>query len=129
MGSSPAWVRREILKKAEKLFQGNSSKKVDPEKEKARNDIHRYFGTEKFSPSVKKYMKQYGLPEDWSTLMLLLDYRDGEVMEEVIGILQKLNESQGPEERQGFRSKLNIIAMTTKDDHVRLIAENTLKSL
>ena len=128
-GSSPAWVRKEILKKAEKLFQGNVGKKVDHEKEKAKNDIHRFFGTEKFSPAVKKYLKQYGLPEDWGTLLLLLDYKDGAVMEEAIGMLQKLYEGQGLEERQGFRSKLNIIAMTTKDDHVRLVVERAVGAL
>ena len=128
-GSSPAWVRKEILKKAEKLFQGNAGKKADPEKEKASNDIHRFYGTDKFSPAVKKYLKQYGLPEDWSTLMLLLDYKDGTVMQEAFGMLQKLYEVQGLEERQGFRSKLNIIAMTPKDDLVRVVVERALGSL
>ena len=122
MGSSPAWVRKEILKKAEKLFKGGSAK-VDPQKEKAKREIHQYFGSEKFSPSVKRYLSQYGLPEDWGTLMLLLDYKDGSVAEEAIGVLRKLYESQGLEEKQGFRSKLNIIAMTTKDDQLRMIAE------
>jgi hypothetical protein len=44
-------------------------------------------------------------------------------------MLQKLYEGQGLEEKQGFRSKLNIIAMTTKDDQLRLLAESTLQAL
>lgn len=129
MGSSPAWVRKEILKQAEKLFQGNATKPVDPQKEKAKSEIHKYFGTEKFLASVRRYLKQYGLPEDWRSLMLLLDYKDCGVVEEVIGALRKLYEGQGLEARQGFRSKLNIIAMTTKDDRLRLLAENTHQEL
>lgn len=129
MGSSPAWVRKEILKKAEKLFQGGAAKQIDPQKEKALAEIHTCFGTDRFAASVKRYLKQYGLPEDWGTLMLLLDYKDGAVVEEAIAALRKLYESQGLQERQGFRSKLNIIAMTTKDDRLRLVAETAYQEL
>ncbi len=130
MGSSPAWVRKEILKKAEKLFQGGgAAKQVDPQKQKALAEIHKHFGTDKFTSSVKKYMRLYGLPEDWGTLMLLLDYKDSQVVEEAISALRKLYEKQGLQERQGFRSKLNIIAMTTKDERLRLVAESTYQEL
>lgn len=126
---SSRWVRKQILREAEKLFQGGRSKKVDPEKEKARNEIHRHFGTPKFIQAVKSYLKQYGLPEDWSTLMLLVDYREPETAMQAIQALAKLYPSQGLIEQQGFRSKLNIIAMTTKDDALRQCAEEAAASL
>jgi len=124
-GQSSRWVRKQILREAERLFKGNRSKKVDPEQEKVRNEIHRTFGTKKFDPSVRKYLKEYGLPDDWSTLMLLLDSKEPATVMQSIQSLKALYPEQGLEEQQGFRSKLNIISMTTKDDELRLCAEQT----
>ena len=56
--TSSRWMRKQILREAEKLFQGGRTKKADPEQEKARNEIHRHFGTAKLTPAVKKYIKQ-----------------------------------------------------------------------
>ena len=118
-------MRKQILREAERLFQGNRSKKVDPDQEKAKNEIHRFCGTKKFEPSVRKYLKEYGLPDDWSTLMLLLDSKDVGTVIDAIQSLKVLYPGQGLEEQQGFRSKLNIISMTTKDDELRCCAEET----
>ncbi len=125
-GQSPKWVRKEILREADKLFQGKRGKKLNPEQETARNDIHRTVGSKKFDGMVRKYLKSYGFPEDWSTLMLLLDCKDPETIENAIEKLKNLCPDQGLEEQRGFRSKLNIIAMTTKNDELRLCAEETV---
>ncbi len=122
-GQSPRWVRKQILREAERLFQGKRGPKMSPEQEKAKNEIHRTFGTKKFDPAIRKYMKEYGLPEDWSTLMLLLDSKDAGVALQALQALKDLYPNQGLEERQGFRSKLNIIAMTTKEEELRCRAE------
>ena len=63
-GQSSQWVRKQILREADKLFQGKRSKKVDPEQETARNEIHLSCGTKKFDPAARKYLKEYGLPKD-----------------------------------------------------------------
>jgi hypothetical protein len=102
---------------------------VDPEQEKARNEIHRFCGTKKFDPSVRKYIKEYGLPDDWSTLMLLLDAKEPGTAIQAIEELKGLYLQQGLEEQQGFRSKLNIISMTTKDDELRHRAEEAAAEL
>ena len=86
-------------------------------------------GSKKFDPSVRKYLKEYGLPEDWSTLMLLLDCKDPGTIIQAIQSLKDLYPQQGLEEQQGFRSKLNIISMTTKDDELRHWAEETAAEL
>ncbi|MEW6442744.1 MAG: hypothetical protein AB1640_17540 [bacterium] len=129
-GSSP-WMRKQILREAERLFQGGVSrgKKADPAQEKARGEIHRYFGTAKFSAAIKRYIKQYGMPEDWSTLMLLADSKEPATVMEAMRSLAKLYPNQGLQEQQGLRSKLNIIAMTTKDETLRLFAEETVAGL
>jgi hypothetical protein len=128
-GQGSRWVRKQILREAERLFQGNRAKKVDPEQEKARNEIHLTFGTKKFGPSVKRYLKDYGLPDDWGTLMLLLDSKESATVIQAIESLKNLYPQQGLEEQQGFRSKLNIIAMTSKDDEVRFFAEETVGAI
>jgi hypothetical protein len=128
-GQSSRWVRKQILREADRLFQGNRSKKVDPEQEKARNEIHVGCGTKKFEPAVRKYLKEYGLPDDWSTLMLLLDCKEPGTVIQAIQALKTLYPQQGLEEQQGFRSKLNIISMTTKDEELRYCAEETAAEL
>ena len=128
-GQGSRWVRKQILREADRLFQGKRARKVDPEQEKARNEIHRSCGTKKFDPCVRKYLKEYGLPDDWSTLMLLLDCKEPATVMQAIQALKALYPQQGLEEQQGFRSKLNIISMTTKDDELRHFAEETAAEL
>ena len=131
MGQSSPWVRKQILREADRLFQGNrnKNKKADPEQEKARNEIHLACGTKKFEPAVKKYLKEYGVPDDWGTLMLLLDCKEPTTVMAAIQGLKDLYPDKGLEEQQGFRSKLNIISMTTKDDELRHRAEETAGEL
>ena len=123
-GGGSRWMRKGVLREAEKLFAGGGGKKkLNPEQEKAQNEIHRFVGSKKFSAAVKRYIKEYGLPEDWSTLMLLLDHKETKAVIEAMGRLKVLYPDQGLEEQKGFRSKLNIISMTTKDDELRFCAE------
>ncbi len=63
------WVMKKYRKEADKLFMG---KKGTKKHQKALNDIDRLHGTDQFETAVKAYLDQYGLPEDWSTLSLLL---------------------------------------------------------
>ncbi len=128
-GQSSKWVRKQILREADRLFQGNRNKKVDPEQEKAANEIHRSCGSKKFDASVRKYLKEYGMPDDWSTLMLLLDSKEPGTAVQAIQSLKELYPEQGLEEQQGFRSKLSIISMTTKDDELRHYAEEAAAEL
>jgi hypothetical protein len=75
------------------------------------------------------YLREYGLPDDWSTLMLLLDCKDSGTAIQAIESLKALYPQQGLEEQQGFRSKLSIISMTTKDDELRYRAEEAAGEL
>ena len=71
------WAKQQYLKKVNKLFQGEKGGK---EHKAALDAIHRHYGSSKFASAVKKYLKKYGIPNDWSTLMLMLDYKDDEVL-------------------------------------------------
>jgi len=120
------WVMKKYRKEADKLFMG---KKGTKKHQKARNDIDRYHGTEQFETAVKTYLDQYGLPEDWSTLLLFLDYSDSEKVLQALAAMKGLYETRNPVEKQGFKAKVDILAMTASDSDLRDFAEEMLKTL
>ena len=107
-------------------FQGEKGSK---EHKAARNAIHNSYGTSKFASSVKKYLKKYGIPDDWSTLMLLLDYKDDEVLVQVIETLKEIAPERSPVERQGFKDKLEILAITASSSPIISLAEKLSREL
>ena len=120
------WVMKKYRKEADKLFMGKRGTKKH---QKAHHDIDRYHGTDQFETAVKTYLDQYGLPEDWSTLSLLLDYSDSEKVLQALEGMKGLYESRTPTEKQGFKARLDILAMTASDSDLRDFAEEMLKDL
>jgi hypothetical protein len=120
------WVMKKYRKEADKLFMG---KKGTKKHQKARNDIDRYHGTEQFETAVKIYLDQYGLPDDWSTLSLLLDYSESEKVLQALVAMKDLYETRSPIEKQGFKAKVDILAMTASDSDLRDFAEEMLQTL
>jgi uncharacterized protein YaaR (DUF327 family) len=120
------WAQKMYLKEIDSLFKG---KKSSEEHTIAFEEIHKRSGTKKFNTAVKKYIKEYGLPDDWSTLSLLLDYKDVKVVKDVIKTLLEKIEDEPLSLKEGFKSKMNIIAMTTTDDKLRDAVEEALEEL
>jgi hypothetical protein len=120
------WAMKKYRKEADKLFMG---KKGTKKHQKALGDIERYHGTDQFEAAVKAYLDQYGLPEDWSTLSLLLDYSNPEKALEALNAMKNLYESRTLMEKQGFKAKVDILAMTASDRDLRDFAEEMLKTL
>jgi len=120
------WVMKKYRKEADKLFMG---KKGTKKHQKARNDIDRFHGTDQFEAAVKTYLDQYGLPDDWSTLSLLLDYSDSQKVLQALAAMKDLYEAKSPIEKQGFKAKVDILAMTASDSDLRDFAEEMLKTL
>lgn len=120
------WVKKRYRKEVDKLFMGKKGTKMH---QKALNEIDRLHGTDQFDEAVRHYLEEYGLPEDWSTLSLLLDYSDPEKVSEALRMMRTLYESRTPMEKQGFKAKLDILAMTTNDSDLREVAEEILRSL
>jgi hypothetical protein len=120
------WVMKKYRKEADKLFMG---KKGTKKHQKAHSDLDRFHGTDQFEAVVKAYVDQYGLPDDWSTLSLLLDYSDPKTVAGAMQAMKPLCETRSLMERQGFKAKLDILAMTTRDSDVRDAAEEILKTL
>ncbi len=120
------WMKKQYRKEADKLFLG---KKGTKKHQKAHADIDRYHGTDQFEEAVKTYLDQYGLPDDWSTLSLLLDYSDAEKVQEALTAMRALYDSRSLMEKQGFKAKLDILVMTASDSDLRDFAEEMLKTL
>lgn len=120
------WLKKKYRKEVEKLFMG---KKGTKKHQKALDDLDRLHGTDQFDEAVRNYLEEYGLPEDWSTLSLLLDYSDPEKVSEILKVMRGLYEERTPIEKQGFKAKLDILAMTTNDSDLRDVAEEILRSL
>lgn len=120
------WALKQHLKEAEKLFMG---KKGTEEYKRALNEIHKRHGTPKFNPVVKSFVKEYGLPDTWDTLFLLLDYKEPDIVTEVMSKLKGHYRERSLNEMQGFRAKLEIIAMTNKKEVLRTTAQKILEEL
>jgi hypothetical protein len=120
------WIMKKYRKEADKLFMG---KKGTKKHHKARNDIDRFHGTDQFETAVKTYLDQYGLPDDWSTLSLILDYSDPKSVLQALTAMKDLYETRSLVEKQGFRAKVDILAMTASDSDLRDFAEEMLKTL
>jgi len=120
------WAKRQFLKQAEKLFTG---KKGSEEHKAAHNAIHKYYGSGKFQGAVKKYLSQYGLPDDWETLILLLDYKDKGTVKKALYALKEMYGAINPLEKQGLKGKIDILALTAKDDELKELAQKILDEL
>jgi hypothetical protein len=120
------WAKEQYLKEVDKLFQGEKGGKKH---KAALNAIHNNYGTGKFVSSVKKYLDKYGIPDDWSTLMLLLDYKDDEVLVHVIKALKDMAPERSRVERQGFKDKLEILAITASSSTIISLAEKMSREL
>jgi hypothetical protein len=121
-----AWAKKQHLKEAEKVFQGVRGSK---EYKAAVDAIHRSYGSAKFSSAVKRFLEAYGIPAEWGTLLLLLDYKDDEVLAEVIGKLKDLAAKRSVVEKQGLKNKLEILTFTAKSSRITSVAEAALKEL
>ena len=120
------WAKEKYLKEVDKFFTG---KKGGKEHKTALNAIHRSYGTSKFVSAVHKYLQKYGIPDDWSTLMLLLDYKDDDVLGEVIETMKALAPERSTMERHGFKDKLEILSLTASSSQTISLIENIKKEL
>jgi hypothetical protein len=58
-----------------------------------------------------------------------LDYSDPEKVLQALSAMKGLYETRNPIEKQGFKAKVDILAMTARDSDLRDFAEEMLKTL
>ncbi len=120
------WLMKKYRKEADKLFAG---KKGTKKHQKALQDLERHHGTDQFDKTANDYLNEYGLPDDWRTLGLLLDHSDPKRVIQALEAMKSQYETRAPAEKQGFKSRVDILAMTASNSDLRELAEETLKTL
>jgi len=86
-------------------------------------------GTKKFHDCVKIFLHEYGLPEEWGALNRLLDYPEPEVVAEVLGVMAEQVRSRSRLEQQGFKGRVQVLALTSPQAEVRVRAAEILAGL
>ena len=119
-------LRQRALQAANKVFQG---KQGTPAHQKLADALHRHFGGKKFTPLVKAYVKEYGLPRDWGLLFLFLDFPDPSISTGSLEQMARLHPSRSLREQQAFLSKLRTLSALAEDPEVQEQASELLSSL
>ena len=120
------WMKKQYRKEADKLFLG---KKGTKEYQKALSEMEKHQGTDRFDAAARAFLEEYGLPDDWGTLSLLLDYSEPDQVGQVLKIMRDLYPKKTAVEQQGFRARLQILGMTSRDSDLRDLTEEILGTL
>ena len=117
------WAKKQHLRQAEKFFQG---KKGSDAYQKAHAAIHDQYGTPQFSKAAHDFVTQFGLPDDWGTLLLLLDHPDPKVARDALLELKGMVEKRSLIEQKGFQGKVRTLAIMTRDPDLRAECDKLL---
>jgi len=121
------WAKKQYLKEIDKLFTG---KKEEPEEQKkARKAIAQHYGSSKFNSTVNQYIKKYDMPRDWGTLILMLDHKNVTIVMKTLDVLKELVHESSAAEKEGFKSRVRIVSMTTDNEALQERAEKLLQEL
>ena len=115
--------RKEAL---DKLFMGE---KGTIEHEKLFNKIHKSYGAASFLVNVKKYIEKYGVPDDISTLLLILDTKEQDIIFKTFDKITDIYNGLTLRQKEDVRRKLSILKMTDRSAEVRVKAEDILQAL
>ncbi|MFH1596691.1 MAG: hypothetical protein ABIG94_10045 [Pseudomonadota bacterium] len=120
------WVRKQALAQAEALFKG---KRARPEYQAALRQLEACHGTKKFPLCARKFLEEYGLPEEWGALTRLLDYPEPGTVAAVLGAMAAQLGRRSRVEQQGFKGRLKVLALTSLHEEVRHRAEDILADM
>ena len=117
------WAKKQHLREAEKFFQG---KKGTEAYKKAYTTLHEKYGTPGFKEAAQKFIQEFDMPDDWGTLLLIMDINEPALVKNVIVVMKGMVEKRSPIEQKGFKGKLKILSMTAKDKSLRQEVEKLL---
>ncbi len=120
------WQAGRVKQALDKLFMG---KKGTVEHEKLYNKVHNSYGSDRFVPTVRKYIEKYGLPDDASALLLILDTKEQNIICDGIDKLHEIFKDLSRRQQEDVRRKLSILAMTDKSADVRNRAGDVLEAI
>jgi hypothetical protein len=116
-------IRQQALAQAEALFKG---KRARPEYRTDLKKLEAAHGSKKFPALAKNFLEEYGLPEEWGALTRFLDYDDPATGAEVLRAMAGQVERRSRVEKQGFKGRLQVLALTSPHREIRRVAEEIL---
>jgi hypothetical protein len=119
-------IRQQALAQAEALFKG---KRARPEYRIDLKKLEAGHGSKKFPALAKKFLEEYGVPEEWGALIRFLDYDDAAAGVRVLQAMAAQVERRSRVEKQGFRGRLQVLALTSPHPEIRWVAEEILADL
>jgi len=119
-------LRKQALAQAEALFKGKRSR---PEYQTDLKKLEAGHGTKKFPALAKSFLEEYGLPEEWGALTRFLDYDDSGAGVAVLQAMAGQLERRSRVEKQGFKGRLQVLALTSPHLAIRRAAEDILAEI
>ena len=116
-------IRQQALAQAESLFKG---KRARPEYQIDLKKVEAGHGGKKFLALAKKFLEEYGLPEEWGALTRFLDYPDPTVVAAALQAMAGQVKKRSRVEQQGFKGRLQVLAITSPHGEIRREAEEIL---
>ena len=116
-------IRTQALAQAEALFKG---KRARPEYQTDLKKLEAGHGSKKFPALAKKFLEDYGLPEEWGALTRFLDYDDPTAAVAVLRSMAGQVERRSRVEKQGFKGRLQVLALTSPHLEIRRATEDIL---
>jgi hypothetical protein len=121
---SDRWQSGRVKDALDRLFKGE---KGTVEHDKLLNKVNNTYGTDRFLPTVKRYMEKYGLPDDARVLLLFLDSRDAAICLATVKKLQEIVGGLPARQKEDVRRKLSIVALTDRSSEIREAAQTALE--
>jgi len=110
------WITGKRKEAINRLLKGE---KGTVEHDKLLNKIHSSYGTDSFINYVRKYIDKYGIPDDLSTLLLILDGSHTGYAVDAMEKIKEMIETLSSRQREDLKTKLNIIKMTGRSSHIK----------
>ncbi len=120
------WARKQHLREADKFFLG---KKGTEAYKAAYASLQEKYGTPQFAESLKSFIQEFGLPDDWGTLLLILDTPNPEWVRQALAAMQEMYPKRSLLEQKGFKGKVKVLASTTKDRTLQQKCDRLLEEL
>jgi hypothetical protein len=115
--------RKEAL---DRLFMGE---KGTVEHDKLFNKIHKSYGSASFLANVKKYIEKYGTPDDISTLLLILDTKEQDIIFRSLDKIGEIFKSLSARQKEDAKRKLSLLRLTDRSSEVREKAEEVSQTI
>jgi len=125
-GHKDRWQEGRVKEALDRLFMG---KKGTVEHDKLYRKVHDSYGSERFLVNVKKYIENYGLPDDASTLILILDTKEQGIIIQTIEKLKEIYPALSDRQKEDVKRKLSIIAITDRSREVKSKAEEVMREI